>query len=266
MTILEKIIQQKKKEVEHLKNEPLPDFSTAIDKVPSIARTFHHTKRMNIIAEIKRSSPSKGAIDPNVDPVYQATRYASNGAGAISVLTDQTFFKGSMDDLRAVRKAVNVPLLCKDFFIDKVQIDHAKAAGASIILLIVAAMPVSTLRELYTYASDQGLDVLVEVHNEDEMKTAIDLGADIIGINNRNLKTFDVDLNTTGRLASMVTNPDTILISESGIKTRGDVMKAAASGARTVLIGETLMRADDLPQTISDLQVPLTEGEQTHVR
>ncbi|HLR61001.1 MAG TPA: indole-3-glycerol phosphate synthase TrpC [Lentibacillus sp.] len=266
MTILDKIVQQKKKEVEQLKRQALPDVPPTTGQVPSITRTFHNTERMNIIAEIKRSSPSKGAIDLDVNPGNQATLYASNGAGAISVLTDETFFKGSMNDLHAVRKAVDVPLLCKDFFIDKVQIDHAKAAGASIILLIVAAMSPSKLQELHTYASEQGLDVLVEVHDEDEMKTAIESRADVIGINNRNLKTFDVDLNTTGRLASMVTNPDTILISESGIKTRNDVAEAAGSGARAVLIGETLMWADDLPQTISELQVPLTEGEQTNVR
>lgn len=256
MTILDKIVQQKKKEVEQLKKKPIPEVQPATGQVPSIARTFHNTEHMNIIAEIKRASPSKGSIDLDVDPVKQATLYASNGVGAISVLTDETFFKGSMDDLRAVSKMVDVPLLCKDFFIDEIQIDHAKAAGASIILLIVAAVSSSKLRELYTYAKDQGLDVLCEVHDDDEMITAMDLGADIIGINNRNLKTFEVDLSTTGLLASMVTNPETILISESGIKTREDVAQAAGNGASAVLVGETLMRADDLPKTISELQVP----------
>ncbi|WP_167751486.1 indole-3-glycerol phosphate synthase TrpC [Lentibacillus salicampi] len=266
MTILNNIIQQKKKEVAQLKNQPLPDKAVVSGQVPSITQAFHHTDRMNIIAEIKRASPSKGSIDLDVDPVKQATLYEANGAGAISVLTDEAFFQGSMDDLRAVSKAVNIPILCKDFFIDKVQIDHAKAAGASIILLINAAMSSAKLRELYTYAKEQGLDVLCEVHDEKEMKTAIELNADVIGINNRNLKTFDVDLDTTGRLASMVINSDTILISESGIKTRADVVQAASNGASAVLIGETLMRADDLSETINDLQIPLSKGDRSHAR
>ncbi|WP_010529284.1 indole-3-glycerol phosphate synthase TrpC [Lentibacillus jeotgali] len=266
MTILDKIVRQKQIEVEQLKKRPIPDSPVTADQVTSIAQTFQNTDHMNIIAEIKRASPSKGSIDLDVDPVKQAKLYASNGTGAISVLTDETFFKGSMDDLRAVREAVDIPLLCKDFFIDKVQIDHAKAAGASIILLIVAAVTPSKLQELYTYAKENGLDVLCEVHDEDEMKTAIELGPDVIGINNRNLKSFDVDLNTTARLASMVTNPDTILISESGVKTREDVLEAAYNGAGAILIGETLMRTDDVPGTISDLKVPLPKGEQTNVR
>ncbi|WP_176449088.1 indole-3-glycerol phosphate synthase TrpC [Lentibacillus sp. CBA3610] len=266
MTILDKIVQQKQKEVEQLNKQPVPDAPVAAVKAPSIAQTFHNTDRMNIIAEIKRASPSKGSIDLDVDPVSQAKLYAANGAGAISVLTDETFFKGSMNDLRAVREAVDVPLLCKDFFIDELQIDHAKSAGASIILLIVAAISSSRLRELYAYAKEQVLDVLCEVHDDDEMITALDLGADIIGINNRNLKTFEVDLNTTRLLASMVTNPDTILISESGMKTRENVAFAARNGASAVLVGETLMRADDLSQTISELKIPLAEGVRSNVR
>lgn len=266
MTILDKIVDQKKVEVEQLKNEPIPESPAAAGQIPSIARTFHHTEHMNIIAEIKRASPSKGSIDLSVDPVTQAKVYASNGAGAISVLTDQTFFKGSMEDLRAVREAVDIPLLCKDFFVDEIQIDHAKAAGASIILLIVAALSSARLRELYAYAKEQGLDVLCEVHDDDEMITALNLGADVIGINNRNLKTFEVDLNTTGLLASMVTNPETILISESGIKTREDAAFAAKNGANAILVGETLMRADDLPHTFSELQVPLEKGVHSNAR
>ncbi|MFD1361154.1 indole-3-glycerol phosphate synthase TrpC [Lentibacillus salinarum] len=266
MTILDKILQQKEMEIEQLKKQSLADMPAEANQVPSIAKSFHNTERMRIIAEIKRASPSKGSIDLEVDPVKQASLYEASGVGAISVLTDKTFFQGSMDDLRAVRKAVNLPLLCKDFFIDKIQIDHAKAAGASIILLIVAAMSPSKLQVLNTYAKEQGLDVLCEVHDEQEMTTAIELGAGIIGINNRNLKTFAVDLGTTGRLASMVTNPDTILISESGIQSRQDVEQAAQHGASAVLVGETLMRAGDLPGTISDLQIPLSKGGRSNAR
>src|SRR5699024_6952038 len=134
-------------------------------------------------------SPSKGPIQMKVDPVAQAKEYETLGAAAISVLTDQPFFNGTMDDLRAVREAVNIPILCKDFMIDKIQIDQAKAAGANIILLIVAALDHEQLTNLYAYAKELNLEVLVEVHNEDEMERALNLDATIIGINNRDLKT-----------------------------------------------------------------------------
>src|SRR5699024_8738257 len=149
-----------------------------------------------IISEIKRASPSKGAINTDVDPVKQATAYEALGASAISVLTDKPFFQGSMDDLRAVRAAVDLPILCKDFMIDPIQIDEAKAAGANMILLIAAALDDAALKSLYTYSLEQGLEVLCEVHNESEMERVLSLGATIIGINNRDLNTFTVDLNT----------------------------------------------------------------------
>ncbi len=254
-TILDKIIQQKEIEVAALKKQHF-DHTNLKKPAFTIAETFRESGQMNVIAEIKRSSPSKGTINSAVDPVAQAKNYAAYGAGAISVLTDQTFFNGSMDDLRAVREAVDLPLLCKDFMIDTVQIDQAKANGASVILLIVAALSDSSLKELYDYATAQGLEVLCEVHNEAEMKRAIQLDARIIGINNRDLKTFNVNLDTTARLAPMVENPDTILISESGVQTRKDVRKISQYGARGILVGETLMRSDNLVVTFSDLRIP----------
>jgi len=265
MTILDKIIRQKEKEVALLKKQSI-DSAPVKKSALNIAQTFKESAQMNVIAEIKRSSPSKGAIHSGVDPVVQAKNYAAYGAGAISVLTDETFFNGSMDDLRAVRDAVDLPLLCKDFMIDPVQIDQAKANGASIILLIVAALSESSLKELYDYATAQELEVLCEVHNEEEMKRALDLGVQIIGINNRNLKTFEVDLETTEKLASMVQNPDTILISESGIKTRADVKQVAEHGASGILVGETLMRSDNLLFTFSDLRIPFTKGRMNNAR
>src|SRR5699024_9811511 len=174
--------------------------------------------KMGIIAEIKRASPSKGMINEGVDPIKQAEIYAKNGANAISVLTDYPFFKGTMDDLRAVRAVVDIPILCKDFIIDKVQIDQAKAAGANIILLIAAALDDTDLTELYHYAKDLELEVICEVYDETEMERVLTLEPEIIGVNNRNLKTFEVELDNTAKLASMVTNPDTIFISESGIQ------------------------------------------------
>src|SRR5690625_4774256 len=246
MTILDKIIAEKEKEVAALKSQGFDTTPTSDKKVATFREQVNGSSKMNVISEIKRSSPSKGPIQMEVDPVAQAKKYESLGASAISVLTDKPFFNGSMDDLRAVREAVDLPILCKDFMIDKVQIDQAKASGASIILLIVAALSESSLKELYDYAIEQELEVLCEVHNEEEMERALDLGAPIIGINNRNLKTFEVDLDTTGKLASMVETPDIILISESGIKTRADVKQVAEHGASGILVGETLMRSDNL--------------------
>lgn len=255
-TILDKIIEQKKIEVQALQAAPVADERSF--PIYSFKEQLKKDK-MNIIAEIKRASPSKGTINADVDPVAQAKQYEALGASAISVLTDQKFFNGSMDDLRAVAKAVNLPVLCKDFMVDKIQIDTAKAAGASIILLIAAALPQAKLKELYAYAKAEGLEVLVEVHNEAEMEQALALGADVIGINNRDLKTFDVDLNTTGRLANMVQNRDTILVSESGIRTQGDAERVGSLGASVILVGETLMRSEDLAKTFDRLSVPLPD-------
>lgn len=258
MTILAKILAEKTKEVAKLKEST---YNTNVNlNIPSFRESISPTK-MNVLAEIKRSSPSKGAIQMNVDPVAQAKMYAANGAAAISVLTDEPFFNGTMDDLRAVREAVTIPILCKDFIIDKVQIDRAKEAGANIILLIVAALEQGQLIQLSNYAKSLNLEVLVEVHNEDEMERALDLEADIIGINNRDLKTFEVNLDTTGDLASMVYDPETIIISESGIRTAADVEGIAAAGANVILVGETLMRAENLAETINALQIPLPNNE-----
>lgn len=255
MTILDEIIIEKQNYVNELQGKVFPQ--SHMKDIPSFRETIKDSLKMNIIAEIKRSSPSKGDINQDVDPVAQAKAYEKHGASAISVLTDKPFFNGSMDDLRAVRDAVDIPILCKDFMIDKLQIDEAQAAGANIILLIVAALDHVTLAGLYIYAKSLGLEVLCEVHNEDEMERALNLEADIIGINNRNLKTFEVDLETTDYLASMVMDPETILISESGLRTRSDVETVEQSGANVILVGETLMRADDLQATFIDLQVPL---------
>lgn len=256
-TILDKILTEKKREVAELKKK---SFQFEGNPTKSFKKTIDPTV-MNVIAEIKRSSPSKGDIRMDVDPVAQAKMYEKLGASAISVLTDAPFFNGSMDDLRAVRQAVDLPILCKDFVIDKIQIDQAKAAGANIILLIVAALDHQDLHELYHYAKHLELDVLCEVHHEDEMEQALNLNADIIGINNRDLKTFNVDLETTEELASMVMDPDTLIVSESGIRTREDVVTVAEAGANVVLVGETLMRSTDLEATFADLRISIPVEE-----
>lgn len=256
MTILDKIIIEKKKEVLELRNQTF-DQVVLSKNVPTFKQIIEEKPTMGVIAEIKRSSPSKGNINTEVDPAQQAKLYTENGASAISVLTDTPFFNGTISDLIAVREVVDIPILCKDFMIDQVQIDRAKAAGANIILLIAAALNDRDFTNLFEYATKKDLEVLCEVHNEEEMERALHLGAPIIGINNRNLKTFEVDLATTERLTNMVTNPETLLISESGIRTKQDVETVAKAGAKVILVGETLMRSAHITQTMKELQIPL---------
>ena len=173
---------------------------------------------MEVLSEIKRASPSKGIIADQANPVEQAKAYANAGAACISVLTDSTFFKGSFADLAAVAEVVEIPLLCKDFIIHEVQIDRAREAGASVILLIVAALDDATLQRLHGYATGQGLEVLVEVHDAKELDRALAVNAKLIGVNNRDLRTFDVDLARTEEMAKLFPfNENHVFISESGI-------------------------------------------------
>ncbi|WHX68434.1 indole-3-glycerol phosphate synthase TrpC [Peribacillus frigoritolerans] len=255
--ILTKIIEQKKVEVAKLKERALDD-SVMINIVrPSLVENLKTAKSMAVIAEIKRASPSKGDIKINVNPIEQALSYESGGAAAISVLTDEVFFKGSIADLRNVSEAIQIPRLCKDFIIDEIQIDRAHRAGATIILLIVAALSKERLHELYQYAKKKGLEVLTEVHDEAELERALELKAELIGINNRNLKTFKVDLAVTERLAKLLDPKRHIIISESGIKTKEDVMRVKDAGAKAVLVGETLMTASNLPHKMAELQMSI---------
>lgn len=242
MNILDRIIETKRAEVLQLKLNGVERISREALK-PSIKQRLAGAD-LSVIAEIKRASPSKGAIALDVDVVTQAKQYEASGATVISVLTDETYFKGSMDDLAAVAAAVDIPVLCKDFMIDRVQIDRAKAHGARLILLIVAALEQETLADLYAYAYAEGLEVLVEVHDEEELRRAEAIGAQIIGINNRNLKKFEVDLQTSVGLLEQK-QPDVRYISESGIKTVEEAQLLHAAGADGILVGETLMRADD---------------------
>ncbi len=202
--------------------------------------------QLGVIAEVKKASPSAGIIDPNFDPVKQAGLYQEGGASCMSILTDEKFFKGSLSDFINISKNAKIPLLRKDFMMHEVQIYEAVVTGADAILLIVAALDDETLRRLYDCAKTFGLDVLVETHNLEELERAIDLEADLIGINNRNLKTFVTDLAVTETLAEEV--PDNVLlVSESGIHSTDDAQRALDAGANAVLIGESLMRAD-IPQ------------------
>ena len=196
--------------------------------------------RVNVIAECKRRSPSRGVLAADYDPVAIARQYEAGGAAAISVLTEPTFFDGALEHLTAVRAAVNVPLIRKDFTVDEYQLFEAKVAGADAVLLIVAALEQSLLKRLQVRAWELGLATLVEVHNEEELARAIDSGARMIGVNNRNLRTLTVDVEASYRLAARIPN-GVIGVSESGLQSRADLEKLSAAGYRAFLIGERFM-------------------------
>jgi indole-3-glycerol phosphate synthase len=200
--------------------------------------------RVALIAEVKRRSPSQGTIRAELDPVAHAAAYAAAGASAISVLTDGPFFGGSLEDLSAVADKVAIPLLRKDFILDELQIAESRAAGASAVLLIVRALSPERLRDLATAARDWDLGTLVEVHDEAELDVALDLGAPIIGVNSRNLDTFEIDVAAAWALLGRIP-ADRIAIAESGLASEADVRRAAEAGADGVLIGTALSRAAD---------------------
>jgi indole-3-glycerol phosphate synthase len=199
---------------------------------------------INVIAECKQRSPSKGVLRTDYDPVAIATGYADAGAAAISVLTEPTFFDGALEHLAAVRAAVDVPLLRKDFIVSEYQLLEAKIAGADAILLIVAALRPAELKVLHDHATRHGLDALVEVHDARELAIALDVGARIVGVNNRNLRTLQVDVHASEALIAQVPG-DVVAVSESGLKTSADVLRLRALGYRAFLIGETFMTAAD---------------------
>jgi len=198
----------------------------------------------SVIAEVKRRSPSKGDLAEIADPAALAQQYAAGGAAAISVLTEERRFSGSLADLRAVRAAVDVPVLRKDFIVEPYQVLEARAAGADLVLLIVAALDGDTLRQLHDQARELGMAVLVEVHDEAETERAVALGAELLGVNARNLKTLAVDDDTFGRLAPLVPE-DRVLVAESGISGPVDVKRFVAEGAGAVLVGEALVKDGD---------------------
>lgn len=211
--------------------------------------------RIRVIAEIKRASPSRGALRPDLDPASLAWTYYQNGASAISVLTERPHFQGSLDDLVAAKKGLRghiTPLLRKDFILDPYQVYEARAYGADAVLLIVAILDDTQLRDLLSLSYDLGMRCLVEVHNESETKRAVASGAGIIGINNRDLKTFNVDINTTARLRPLIP-PDRIVVSESGIRTRDDLKMLDQWNVQAVLVGEALVTAPDPGQALKDL-------------
>jgi len=245
--ILDRIVSAKRQEIRERKATMPPAVlerearaaAPARDFASALART--EADPIRLIAEFKRASPSKGAIRGDLGPAEVARQYESAGAAAMSVLTDGPFFSGSLDDLREARKAVDLPLLRKDFILDEYQLLEARAAGADAVLLIAAALADSALSRLQTQAAVLGLAALVEVHNEEELRRTLALEPLLIGINNRDLKTFNVDLATTLALLPMIPAGVTI-VSESGIRTRAEVLRLQEAGVGAVLVGESLMR------------------------
>lgn len=266
MNKLDEIVAYKKQEIEPtialtkklrasaLMRNDFAGFRTALDRGKG---------KLGLIAEVKKASPSAGIIDPNFDPIRQAKRYIDGGASCMSILTDEKFFQGHLSYLTQISKISPIPLLRKDFMIHECQIYEAIVSGADAILLIAACLDDDLMKHLYETAQDFQLDVLVEVHDLPEMERALDLGADLIGINNRNLKEFTTDLTTTQRLAEEVPD-DVILVSESGLKSPADAEEVLKYGANAILIGETLMRADDASRACEEyinIEIEVPEEE-----
>jgi indole-3-glycerol phosphate synthase len=219
----------------------------------ALRRALLRQGALNVIAEIKRASPSKGELRGDVEPAQLARAYERGGAAAISVLTEEEFFRGSLQDLRDVRAAVALPVLRKDFIVDEWQIYEAAEAGADALLLIVSALDDATLARLLRLTEEElGMDALVEVHTPEELARAEECGARIVGVNNRNLRSFDVSLETSVEIA-LLAAPGTVLVSESGLRTRGDLERLAALGYKGFLIGETLMRSDAPESVLREL-------------
>jgi indole-3-glycerol phosphate synthase len=259
--ILDDIIESKKLSLEIAKEEyPLEGLKDRLKTFPP-ARDFETaisyrggTKdRIRIIAEVKRASPSKGMIREYFVPAEIARGYFESGAAAISIVTEEKFFMGKLEYLSGLRWNMRIPLLRKDFIFDDYQIYESRVAGADALLLIVAVLGKDRLKELLNLTYQLGMSALVEVHDEAEMETALDAGARIIGVNNRDLKTFKTDLSTTARLAPYVPR-DRVLVSESGINTHEDILKLRECGVEAFLIGEALMREENFRKKLKELR------------
>ena len=256
--MLDEIVEKTKERlIESKNNKSLDDLKKEVQKL-EITQDFPFKEALSgdeisIIAEVKRASPSKGLIAEDFDYLTIAKEYEEAGASAISVLTEPYFFKGSNDYLKEISQCVNIPILRKDFVIDEYMIWEAKAIGASAVLLIVSILSIVELKKFLDLAHDLGLSAIVETHDGDEIRTALNVGAEIIGVNNRDLTDFTVNIENSINLRRCVSG-DVIFISESGIKTPQDVRKLKENNVDAVLIGETLMKSDDKKSMISELK------------
>ncbi len=250
MDILTRIVERKKEEVELARKRRPKELLMEITDSMVTSRSFFRQLEtagpagINVIAEIKRASPSKGVIRDDLDPGTYAKKYEAGGARAISVLTDLDFFHGSPEDLKTVIENVSLPVLRKDFILSEYQIYESKAMGADAVLLIARILSQSLLEELLELAGKANLDVLLEIHSESEVDKALQTSARLIGINNRNLKSFSTNIENTRKLASLFPS-DIVLVAESGIKTREDIETLKQAGVFNFLIGESVVRADD---------------------
>lgn len=254
---LSKIVTATREDLEaRMARRPLDEVKKAVQPRP--AGTFSRAiaaPGVSIIAEVKRASPSKGMIRPDLDVGLVAASYEKAGARAVSVLTEGRYFRGSLADLKAARQSCRLPLLRKDFIVDAYQVWEAADAGADAILLIVAALSETQLSGLYAEAGDAGVECLVEAHNRAELEAALAMGAAIVGINNRDLKTFEVNLDTSLELVKLIPG-DVLAVAESGIRNRDDVSRLSEAGFHAVLIGEALMRSPDPGAKIRGLATP----------
>lgn len=254
--VLDKIVAQKRIEIAAAKRRRTQDELTraAADAPPvrDFLAALRAASDVGLIAEIKKASPSAGLIRDDFDPVEIARIYEAHGAACLSVLTDEQFFQGHLDYLTAVRNAVSLPVLRKDFILDRYQVVEARAAGADAVLLIAECLDDATLTELYEHILSFGMTPLVELYEPANLIRVLALKPSLLGVNNRNLKTFVTDLKHTVHLAAK-TPAETLLVSESGIRTREDVLRLKAAGCRAILVGETLMRSPDIGRVVDEL-------------
>ena len=252
--ILDKILEAKVREVEERRKLlPLMELKKNTPKFKRVSfRRSLGKKEMSLIAEVKKASPSKGLLQENFQPIIIAKTYEESGAAAISVLTDGLFFGGSLDDLVEVKSNVNLPVMRKDFIIDSYQLYESKYAGADAVLLIARVLSEEELQEYVSLAEELDMDALVEVHNEEDVEKALRCGAEILGVNNRNLETFETDIGVTLRIASGIPK-SLLLVSESGIKGGDDVKRLENAGIDAVLVGESLMTSKHIPSKIREL-------------
>ncbi len=263
--ILSRIIETKRAEIDHLvgRTDELRARALAASPTRDFLGALARPGSVSLIAEVKRRSPGAGPILPDLDPSDLAREYASSGASALSVLTDREYFQGSLEDLSEARSAVDIPVLRKDFLLSPVQVFEARAAGADAVLLIVRILDDALLRELRVVAEELGMTALVEVHDSHELTKGLASGAEVIGINNRNLEDFTTRLQTTVELLESV--PDSVvLVSESGVRTRSDVEFLGKAGVDAVLVGEALLRASAPGITARELsEAPASSRRQT---